>query len=154
MPQQKLYRNARVWSMYVDLVEALGTFEESREVYNQMIGLKVASSQVILNWSEAIDYYGNGEDFRLYQSGTLRTITAASYAGSQLSLTVSPAINAGTTVTLDYVDNGNLYDYAGNPPANRSPWPASPSARSTNTSPKSSRPAAPCRAGWIRSSAR
>ncbi|WP_057636915.1 autotransporter domain-containing protein [Stenotrophomonas ginsengisoli] len=75
-------------------------------------------SQVILNWSEAIDYYGNGEDFRLYQSGTLRTITAASYAGSQLSLTVSPAINAGTTVTLDYVDNGNLYDYAGNPPAN------------------------------------
>ena len=75
-------------------------------------------SQVILNWSEAIDYYGNGEDFRLYQSGTLRTITAASYAGSQLSLSVSPAINAGTTVTLDYVDNGNLYDYAGNPPAN------------------------------------
>ncbi len=75
-------------------------------------------SQVILNWSEAIDYYGNGEDFRLYQSGTLRTITAASYAGSQLSLTVSPAINAGTTVTLDYVDIGNLYDNAFNQPAN------------------------------------
>ena len=75
-------------------------------------------SQVILNWSEAIDYDGNGEDFRLYQNGTLRTITAASYAGSQLSLTVSPAINAGTTVTLDYVDNGTLYDYAGNQPVN------------------------------------
>ncbi len=75
-------------------------------------------SQVILNWSEAIDYYGNGEDFRLYQSGTLRTITAASYAGSQLELTVSPAINAGTTVTLDYVDIGNLYDNAFNQPAN------------------------------------
>ena len=75
-------------------------------------------SQVILNWSEAIDYYGNGEDFRVYQNGTPRTITAASPTGSQLSLTVSPAINAGTTVTLDYVDIGNLYDLAGNQAVN------------------------------------
>ncbi len=74
-------------------------------------------SQVILNWSEAIDYYGNGEDFRVYQGGTLRTITAASYVGSQLSLTVSPAIDAGITVTLEYVNSNKLSDNANNMPA-------------------------------------
>ena len=31
--------------MYVDLVEALGTFEEARAVYDEMISLRVASAQ-------------------------------------------------------------------------------------------------------------
>jgi predicted RNA polymerase sigma factor len=45
-PQAKVHRSQRVWSMYVDLVEALGTFEEAREVYDKMIDAKVASVQV------------------------------------------------------------------------------------------------------------
>ena len=45
-PQAKLYRSTRVWSMYVDLVEALCTFEEARAVYDEMISLRVASAQV------------------------------------------------------------------------------------------------------------
>ena len=53
-PQAKLYRSTRVWSMYVDLVEALGTFEEARAVYDEMISLRVASAQVRASLVEAL----------------------------------------------------------------------------------------------------
>lgn len=69
-PQAKIHRNQRIWSMYVDLVEALGTFEEAREVYDRMIDNKVASAQAILNYAEFLQQQKFWEDsFQVYEKG-------------------------------------------------------------------------------------
>jgi pre-mRNA-splicing factor SYF1 len=69
-PQAKVYRSQRIWSMYVDLVEALGTFQEAREVYDKMIDNKVASPQVILNYAEFLANQRYWEDsFQVYEKG-------------------------------------------------------------------------------------
>jgi pre-mRNA-splicing factor SYF1 len=59
-----------VWSMYVDLVEALGTFEEARAVYDEMLSLRVASAQVVLNYADFLQQRKFWEDaFRVYEKG-------------------------------------------------------------------------------------
>lgn len=69
-PQAKVHRSQRIWSMYVDLVEALGTFKEAREVYDKMIDNKVASAQVILNYAEFLANQRYWEDsFQVYEKG-------------------------------------------------------------------------------------
>lgn len=69
-PQAKVYRSQRIWSMYVDLVEALGTFQEAREVYDKMIDNKVASAQVVLNYAEFLAGQRYWEDsFQVYEKG-------------------------------------------------------------------------------------
>jgi pre-mRNA-splicing factor SYF1 len=69
-PQAKVYRSTRIWSMYVDLVEALGTFEEARQVYGSMLSLKVASPQVILNYADFLkDRKYWEEAFQVYEKG-------------------------------------------------------------------------------------
>jgi pre-mRNA-splicing factor SYF1 len=69
-PQAKVYRSTRIWSMYVDLVEALGTFEETRAVYDKMVSLKVASPQAILNYADFLTQRKYWEDaFRVYEKG-------------------------------------------------------------------------------------
>lgn len=56
--------------MYVDLVEALGTFEEAREVYDRMIDSKVASAQAILNYADFLKQQKFWEDaFQVYEKG-------------------------------------------------------------------------------------
>ena len=69
-PQAKLYRNTRVWSMYVDLVEALGTFEEARAVYDEMLSLRVATPQIVLNFADFLATHKFWEDaFQVYEKG-------------------------------------------------------------------------------------
>ena len=69
-PQAKVHRSQRIWSMYVDLVEALGTFDEAREVYDRMIDNKVASAQAILNYADFLQQQKFWEDaFQVYEKG-------------------------------------------------------------------------------------
>ena len=69
-PQQKLYRNPRVWAFYTDLVESLGTIEETRAVYDQMLELKVAATQTILNYALYLQDNKFWEDsFQVYEKG-------------------------------------------------------------------------------------
>jgi hypothetical protein len=61
-PQAKLYRSTRVWAMYVDLVEALGTFEEAGAVYDEMLSLRVATPQAVLNYADFLQQRKFWED--------------------------------------------------------------------------------------------
>ncbi|GBG31829.1 Pre-mRNA-splicing factor SYF1 [Hondaea fermentalgiana] len=47
--QQRLYKSTRLWSLYADLEESLGTLATARAAYESMIDLKVATPQTILN---------------------------------------------------------------------------------------------------------
>lgn len=69
-PQEKLFRNVRIWSFYTDIVESLGTTEETRAVYDEMIDLRVASPQVILNYAAYLQQGNFWEDsFQVYEKG-------------------------------------------------------------------------------------
>ena len=49
--QNRLFRSLKVWSMYADLEESLGTVESTKAVYNRIIDLKIATPQIIINYA-------------------------------------------------------------------------------------------------------
>lgn len=69
-PQEKLYKNARVWSLYTDLVESFATVEETRAVYDRQLDLKVITPQAVLNYGAFLLQHKFWEDaFRVYERG-------------------------------------------------------------------------------------
>ena len=50
--QGRLYRSLKLWSFYCDLEESLGTPESTKEVYNQILDLRIATPQIVLNYAE------------------------------------------------------------------------------------------------------
>ncbi|XP_064395800.1 pre-mRNA-splicing factor SYF1-like [Halichondria panicea] len=68
--QNRLFRSLKVWSMYADLEESLGTFESTKAVYNRIIDLKIATPQIIINYGlflEEQKYFEEG--FKAYERG-------------------------------------------------------------------------------------
>ncbi len=68
--QQRLYRNLKLWSFYVDLEESLGTLESTQAVYNSMLDLRIATPQIVLNYAvflQEAKYWE--ESFRVYERG-------------------------------------------------------------------------------------
>lgn len=68
--QNRLYKSLRVWSMYADLEESLGSFESTKAVYNRIIDLRIATPQIVINFGlflEENDYYE--EAFKAYERG-------------------------------------------------------------------------------------
>lgn len=49
--QDRLYRSSRLWALRVDMEESLGTPESVREAYRTAMDLKVATSQMVLNFA-------------------------------------------------------------------------------------------------------
>ena len=49
--QNRLFRSLKVWSMYADLEESLGTVDSTKAIYNRIIDLKIATPQIIINYS-------------------------------------------------------------------------------------------------------
>eukprot|EP00002_Diphylleia_rotans_P037296 TRINITY_DN8318_c0_g1_i1.p1 TRINITY_DN8318_c0_g1~~TRINITY_DN8318_c0_g1_i1.p1 ORF type:complete len:850 (-),score=180.78 TRINITY_DN8318_c0_g1_i1:173-2722(-) len=69
-PQQRLYKSLRVWSLYVDLEESLGTYHSTKAVYDQIMDLSIATPQVILNYASFLE--GNKyfeESFKIFERG-------------------------------------------------------------------------------------
>jgi hypothetical protein len=52
--QAWLHKNLKLWSFYCDLEESLGTLASSREVYDRMIELKIATPQIFLNYAHLL----------------------------------------------------------------------------------------------------
>ena len=44
-------RSLKLWSFYCDLEESLGTLESTRAVYDQILELRIATPQIILNYA-------------------------------------------------------------------------------------------------------
>lgn len=68
--QQEVSTNNRLWALYVDLEESLGTLETTREAYEKMITYKFANVHTILNYVEYLqENHLWEESFRIYEQG-------------------------------------------------------------------------------------
>nr|CAD1827748.1 unnamed protein product [Ananas comosus var. bracteatus] len=68
--QMKLHKSLRVWSAYLDLEESLGSVESTRDVYDRILDLKIATPQIILNYASFLEEHKYFEDaFKIYERG-------------------------------------------------------------------------------------
>jgi pre-mRNA-splicing factor SYF1 len=64
----RLYKNVKVWSLYLDLEESLGTIETCRAAYDRVMDLKVVTAQMALNYASFLEENNFFEDsFRVYE---------------------------------------------------------------------------------------
>jgi pre-mRNA-splicing factor SYF1 len=68
--QQLLFKQVRVWTVYADLEESLGTFETTRAVYEKILELRIATPAIILNYASYLeDHHHFEEAFKVYEKG-------------------------------------------------------------------------------------
>ncbi|PON70966.1 Signal transduction response regulator [Parasponia andersonii] len=68
--QIKLHKSLRLWTFYVDLEESLGTLESTREVYERILDLRIATPQIIINYAFLLEGHKYFEDaFKVYERG-------------------------------------------------------------------------------------
>ncbi|XP_057961930.1 uncharacterized protein LOC131153559 [Malania oleifera] len=68
--QMKLHKSLRLWTFYVDLEESLGTLESTRAVYERILDLRIATPQIIINYSLLLEENKYFEDaFKVYERG-------------------------------------------------------------------------------------
>lgn len=48
--QRRLHKSLKLWSLYADLEESLGTFPTCKAVYDRIIDLRIATPQIIINF--------------------------------------------------------------------------------------------------------
>jgi pre-mRNA-splicing factor SYF1 len=53
--QLRVHRSLRLWSLYVDFEESVGTFESTRSAYNRMLELRVCNPQTIINFATFLE---------------------------------------------------------------------------------------------------
>ncbi|GMH86221.1 hypothetical protein TL16_g10476 [Triparma laevis f. inornata] len=64
--QSGLYRNVKLWNLYLDLEESLGSFDTAKAAYMKCMELGVATSQIVLNFADFLTeakYFEEGEQF-------------------------------------------------------------------------------------------
>ncbi|CBJ33520.1 conserved unknown protein [Ectocarpus siliculosus] len=66
--QERVFRSTRVWNLYLDLEESLGTVQTAKAAYERALELKVASAQMVLNFASFLEENKYFEDaFRVYE---------------------------------------------------------------------------------------
>lgn len=55
--QMKLHKSLRLWTFYVDLEESLGDLNSTREVYERILDLRIATPQIILNYASLLEVW-------------------------------------------------------------------------------------------------
>lgn len=69
-PQSRLFKSLRVWGLYTDLQESLGSLESAKHAFDRIMELKIANAQTILNYAlflEEQHYFE--ESFKVYERG-------------------------------------------------------------------------------------
>ncbi|KAK9459524.1 uncharacterized protein V1516DRAFT_655256 [Lipomyces oligophaga] len=68
--QQRVFKSMKLWSFYVDLVESVGTIEETKAVYDRMFELKIATPLTVVNYANFLEEHQYFEDsFKIYERG-------------------------------------------------------------------------------------
>lgn len=49
--QHRVYRSLRLWSLYADIEESMGTVESCKAIYERLIDLRIATPQIIINYA-------------------------------------------------------------------------------------------------------
>jgi pre-mRNA-splicing factor SYF1 len=52
--QTRLFKCMKLWSFYCDLEESLGSLNSSREVYERILELRIATPQIFLNYAHML----------------------------------------------------------------------------------------------------
>jgi pre-mRNA-splicing factor SYF1 len=66
----RVYKSTKVWNVYLDLEESLGTIETTRTAYDRAIELRVATPQMVLNYASFLEERQYWEEsFRVYEKG-------------------------------------------------------------------------------------
>jgi pre-mRNA-splicing factor SYF1 len=69
-PQQRLHKSWKLWSFYVDLVEAVSSLEETKRVYERIFELRIATPQTVVNYANLLEEHKYYEDcFKVYERG-------------------------------------------------------------------------------------
>ena len=50
-PQWKTFRSLRIWSLYADIEESMGTVESCKAVYERILDLRIATPQIVINYA-------------------------------------------------------------------------------------------------------
>jgi pre-mRNA-splicing factor SYF1 len=67
---QLLFKQLRIWQLYADIEESLGTFLTTKAVYDRIIDLRIASPQLILNYAAYLEEHNFFEEaFQVYERG-------------------------------------------------------------------------------------
>ena len=68
--QARVHKCIKVWSMYADLEESLGTFDSTKAVYNRIIDLRIATPQIIINFAAFLEEHNYFEEsYKAYERG-------------------------------------------------------------------------------------
>lgn len=68
--QTRLYKSLKLWSMYADLEESFGKFENTKLVYTNIIELRIATPQIIINFGMYLEENNFFEEaFKVYEKG-------------------------------------------------------------------------------------
>lgn len=69
-PQQRVHKSWKLWSFYVDLVESVGSVEDTRKVYERIFELRIATPQTVVNYANLLEEHKYYEDsFKIYERG-------------------------------------------------------------------------------------
>ena len=69
-PQQRIHKSWKLWSFYVDLVESVSTLDETKNVYERIFELRIATPQTVVNYANLLEenkYFE--ESFKIYERG-------------------------------------------------------------------------------------
>jgi len=68
--QRKLFKQTKLWSLYADLEESIGTFESTCAVYEKMMELKLVTPAILLAYAQYLEENKHFEDaFKIYERG-------------------------------------------------------------------------------------
>jgi len=54
-PQQRVHKSWKLWSFYVDLVESISTLYETKNVYEKIFELRIATPQTVVNYATLLE---------------------------------------------------------------------------------------------------
>lgn len=68
--QMRVHKSLKLWSLYADLEESLGSFASAKAVYTRMLELRVATPQLVINFATFLEEANYFEDaFAAYERG-------------------------------------------------------------------------------------
>ncbi|KAF2083391.1 pre-mRNA-splicing factor syf1 [Saccharata proteae CBS 121410] len=68
--QQRVHKSWKLWSFYVDLVESVGTLEETKKIYERIFELRIATPQTVVNYANLLEEHKYFEEcFKVYERG-------------------------------------------------------------------------------------
>ncbi|WFD00470.1 pre-mRNA-splicing factor syf1 [Malassezia yamatoensis] len=69
-PQTRVFKSLKLWGLYTDLQESLGSLQSAKIAFDRIMELKIANAQTILNYAmflEKQEYFE--ESFKVYERG-------------------------------------------------------------------------------------